>query len=322
MPRATAGSAPHPKIRSGRHDLADLADLNDPVIGTNRCANRFSVQHRLWPVAEKEVGMAARANWKGRIKLGEVGFGVALYTAAVTSDRIALHMINRATGNRLRAELVDAETGKPVDKEDEVMGYEVDTDDYLHLDPEEIAAAVPESDKALAIEAFLPCKDIDTLYFDRPYYLAPAEAASVDAFSLLRDGMERQKVAGLARTVLFRRLRTLMIRPHGQGFIANTLNFDYQVRSPEKAFTDIRDVKIDTEMMDLAKHIISTKLGEFDPSTFDDRYEAALADLVRAKLEGRPPPRRKAEPQAKVIDLMAALRDSVKATRAPRRKAG
>lgn len=273
--------------------------------------------------------MAPRANWKGRMRLGEVAFGVGLYTAAATSDRIALHMINRATGNRLRAELVDSGTGKPVAKEDEVMGYELDTDDYLLLDPEEIAAAVPDADKTLAIEAFLPCRDIDTLYFDRPYYLAPADAASVEAFAVLRDGMERQKVAALARTVLFRRLRSLMIRPHGQGFIANTLNFDYQVRSAEKAFADIREVKIEGEMLDLAEHIIATKLGDFDPSAFDDRYEAALADLVRAKLEGRPPPRRKAPAQANVVNLMAALRESAKAAqarpkpaKAPRRKAG
>lgn len=273
--------------------------------------------------------MAPRANWKGRIRLGEIAFGVALYTAATTSDRVSLHMINRATGNRLKNESVDAETGKPVDGEDEVMGYELDSGDYVLFTPDEIAAAVPQSDKTLPIEAFLPCRDIDTLYFDRPYYLAPSDAASVEAFALLRDGMEKQKVAALARTVLFRRLRTVMIRPHGPGFIANTLNFDYQVRSADRAFADIPEIRIEGEMLDLAEHIISTKLGEFDPSAFDDRYEAALADLVKAKLEGRPPPRRKEAPPGKVVDLMAALRESAKAakgsgkpSKAPRRKAG
>jgi DNA end-binding protein Ku len=273
--------------------------------------------------------MAPRANWKGRIRLGEIAVGVALYTAATTSDRVSLHMINRATGNRLKNEMVDSETGKPVDPEDETMGYELDSGEHVLFQPEEIAAAVPESDKTLPIEAFVPCRVIDTLYFDRPYYLAPADAASVEAFAVLRDGMEKQKVAAVARTVLFRRLRTVMIRPHGAGFIANTLNFDYQVRSPERAFADIPDIKIEGEMLDLAEHIIGTKLGEFDPSAFDDRYEAALADLVKAKLEGRPPPRRKEAPVGKVVDLMAALRESAKTakrvrvpTKAPRRKVG
>lgn len=276
--------------------------------------------------------MAPRANWKGRVRLGEITIGVALYTAATTSDRVALHMVNRRTGNRLKNEMIDSETGKPVEKEDEIMGYEVDSGDYVLLEQDEIASAVPASDKALPIEAFIPCKDIDTLYFDRPYYLGPSDAASVEAYTLLREGMEREGVAALARTVLFRRLRTVMIRPHGAGLIANTLNFDYEVRSAERAFSDIPDLTIEGEMLELAEHIIKTKLGDFDPQAFDDRYEAALADLVKAKLDGRPPPRRKEAPREKVVDLMAALRESAKAAKgrkapakdkekAPRRKA-
>jgi DNA end-binding protein Ku len=262
--------------------------------------------------------MAPRASWKGHVRLGEIVFGVALYSAATTSDRIALHMVNRATGNRLRNELVDAETGKPVDKDDEVMGYELDSGEHLLLERDEIASVTPDADKTLAIEAFIPCCEVDTLFLDRPYYLAPTDTASAEGFALVRDGMEREKVAALAQTVLFRRLRTVMIRPLHTGFIASTLNFDYQVRSAEDAFADIPDLKIKGEMLELAEHIIGTKLGDFDPSAFDDRYEAALADLVRAKLEGRPLPRRQDPPRDKVVDLMAALRESAKAAKAPR----
>jgi DNA end-binding protein Ku len=265
--------------------------------------------------------MALRANWKGRVRLGEIAFGVALYTAATTSDRIAFHMVNRATGNRLRQETVDSETGKPVEKDDEVMGYELESGDYVLLEPEDISAAVPDSDKTLTIEGFLACDDIDTLFLDRPYYLAPADAGSAEAYGLLRKGMERKKVAALASTVFFRRLRRLLIRPHGAGFIASTLNFDYQVRAAETAFSDIREIRIEGEMLELAKHIIATKQGEFDPSVFDDRYEAALADLVRAKVEGRPAPRRKPVRDEKVVDLMAALRESAKAAKATRKPA-
>lgn len=259
--------------------------------------------------------MAPRASWKGWLRLGEIAFAVKLFAAASSSDRVALHMVNRRTGNRLKTDMVDAETGKPVPDEDQVMGYEVEPGDYEPFEADEIASAVPESDKSLSIEQFLRCSDIDTLYFDRPYYLAPADRAAAEGFVLLRDGMERESVAALAQTVLFRRLRTVLIRPHGAGLIANTLNFDYEVRSAEKAFSDIPEIAIEGEMLDLAEHIIGTKMGSFDPSVFDDRYDAALAELVRAKLEGRPAPRRKEPPRDRVVDLMTALRQSAKAAR-------
>lgn len=265
--------------------------------------------------------MAPRANWKGTLQLGDVAVRVALYTAATTSERIAFHMVNRATGHRLRQESVDSETGQAVAKDDEAMGYELESGETLVLEPEDIAAAVPDSNKVLPIEAFLPCDEVDTLFLDRPYFLAPTDAASTEAFKVLQAGMAAQKVVAIARTVLFRRLRTLLIRPFGEGLIANTLNFDYQVQSAEKAFSDIRDIKIEGEMLDLAEHIIDTKRGDFDPTAFDDRYEAALADLVRAKMEGRPPPRRAPVREEKVVDLLAALRESAKAAKAPRRPA-
>src|SRR5690606_29939937 len=114
-----------------------------------------------------------------------------------------------------------------------------------------------------------------------------ADEGAQEAFAVMREGMRRQKVAALARAVLFRRVRTVMLRPRGCGFMANTLNFDYEVQPAGKAFADIPDMKIKREMLDLAKHIIATKAGEFDPAAFDDRYDAALAELVKAKIEGR-----------------------------------
>jgi DNA end-binding protein Ku len=131
-----------------------------------------------------------------------------------------------------------------------------------------------------------------------------------DAFRLLRDGMRQAKVAALARTVLFRRLRTVLIRPHGKGLIGTTLNFDYEVRSAKEAFDDIPAMKIKGEMLDLAKHIINTKKGSFDARSFDDRYDAAVAELVKAKIEGKPLPKKKAPPPSKPSDLLQALRQS------------
>ncbi|KQW67271.1 Ku protein [Ensifer sp. Root127] len=253
--------------------------------------------------------VAPRANWKGYIKFGEVTCPVALCTAASTSDRIAFNTLNRKTGNRVKREFVDGETGDTVERDDQVKGYEMENGQYVALEPEEMAEAVPDSDKTLKIEAFIPCSQIDTIYFDKPYYLAP-DKLGTDAFVLLRDGMKQEKVAAIARTVLFRRVRTVLIRVHGKGLIASTLNFDYEVRSADKAFEDLPDLKIEGEMLDLAEHIIETKKGSFDASSFDDRYEAAVAELVKAKIEGRSLPKRKAPTASKPGDLLQALRES------------
>lgn len=275
--------------------------------------------------------MAPRANWKGYLKLGELSCAVALYTAASTSERIAFHTVNRATGHRVRREFVDRETGKPVEREDQVKGYEVGDGDYIVLEPKEIAAVVPASDKTLSVDAFIACGEIDTVYLDRPYYLAPADKVAQEVFALIREGLSKNKVAMLARTLLFRRLRTLLIRPHEAGMIASTLNFDYEVRDAAEIFRSVPEVTIKGEMLELAEHIIATKKGKFDPRAFDDRYEAALAELVQAKVEGRPLPTQKTKKPAPVVDLLEALRQSAAAGKsrgqkpragAARRKAG
>ncbi|MGO7015715.1 non-homologous end joining protein Ku [Rhizobium leguminosarum] len=250
-----------------------------------------------------------RAQWKGFLKFGEVSCGVALYTAASTSERITFNTINKATGNRVNRIFVDSETEDSVPKEAQTKGFEIENGQYIIIDPEEVSAAIPESNKTLEIEAFIPCSDVDDVYFDKPYYLTPDKMGG-DAFAALRDAMKKSMVAAIARTVLFRRMRTVLIRPHGKGLIASTLNYDYEVRSSEKAFEEMPKLKIQGEMLDLAKHIISTKKGEFDPATFDDRYEAALADLVKAKLEGKSLPKPKKVQVSKPNDLLAALRES------------
>lgn len=254
--------------------------------------------------------MAPRAQWKGFLKFGEVVCPVALYTAASTSDRIAFHTVNRDTGNRVRREFVDSVTGEPVGRDDQVKGYEVGTDDYIVLEPEEVAAAIPESDKTLAVEAFVPLAEVDDLYFDKPYYLAPAERMADEAYALIRDALEKRQSAAIAQAVLFRRMRTVLIRPQGDGMIATTLNFDYEIRPAKDAFSDIAPLKIKGEMLDLAKHIIGTKKGTFDPTGFHDRYEEAVAELVKAKIEGRTIAPRKEPKREKVTDLMEALRQS------------
>ncbi|MDX0597134.1 Ku protein [Sinorhizobium medicae] len=262
------------------------------------------------------MAVAARALWKGYVRFGEVTAPVALYTATSTSERISFHTVNKETGNRVRREFVDSATGKPVEKEDQVKGYELDNDRYVVLDPEEVASAVPESDKTLRVQAFITCDDIEKVYFDKPYYLTP-DKMGTEAYALLRDGMQKKNVAAIAQTVLFRRMRTVLLRAHDKGLIATTLNFDYEVRSAKEAFKDIPDIKIEGEMLELAKHIIGTKKGTFSADEFDDRYEAALAELIKAKLEGKALPKRAAPKVSKANDLLEALRQSAGMKRPP-----
>ncbi|WP_425106358.1 Ku protein [Ancylobacter sp.] len=265
--------------------------------------------------------MAARATWKGYLRLGELVCGVGLYTAVSASDRVSLHMVNRKTGNRLSRRFVDADTGDVVERDEQVKGYEVDSGDFVVLEPDEIAEVTPKGNKALTIESFLPCHEVDDLYFDRPYYLRPVDDASEASFAVIREGLRKKKVAAVASAVLFRRPRSLLIRAYDEGIIATTLHYDYEVRAADEAFEDIAEIKMEPEMLDLARHIIETKSGRFQPETFDDRYDDALAELVKAKMEGRKiaPPKR---PAAKVVSLLDALRESagLSGDKAPGRK--
>lgn len=254
--------------------------------------------------------MAARAVWSGVIKIAELVCPVKMYTAATTSERISLNMVNRETGNRLKRLYVDEKSGKPVESDDQVKGYETGDGSYVILEPEEIASAIPDSDKSLEVEAFIACNRIEPTYFDKPYYLLPASDAAEESFVLVREAMRKQKVAAIAHAVLFRRMRPVLIRPHRKGLIATTLNFDYEVRSAGQAFKTIGQHKVEPEMLELAQHIIKTKSGTFEPAKFDDRYENALAEMVKAKIDGRKiVPLKRPEPTKK-NDLLEALRMS------------
>jgi DNA end-binding protein Ku len=264
--------------------------------------------------------LAPRASWKGFLKVAEVTCPVALYAAASTTERIALHTINRPTGNRIRRQFVDAETGRTVERDDQVKGYEIGKDEYVSVEPDEIAAIIPHGDKTLSVSAFVELAAVDDLYFDKPYYLAPADRSADEMFALVREGMRAAKAAAVAEAVLFRRARTLLIRPYDKGLAATTLNFDYEVRSAEQVFSAVPAKKITGEMLDLAIHIINTKQGAFDPRAFHDRYEGALAELVKLKLAGKPIPKRTAPPSEATVNLMQALRDSAGAGGRPSAK--
>ncbi len=254
--------------------------------------------------------MAPRANWKGHLQLAALSCPVALYTAVSTSERVVFNTINRDTGHRVRREFIDSGTAEAVAKEEQVKGYATAKDQYIILEADELASAAVKSDKILAVSAFIAIDDMDEAFYDKPYYLAPAEKPGEEIFALIREGLRRRKVVAIAHAVLFRRLRAVALRPQGEGLIATTLHFDYEVRPAREVFDGVEKIEVKGEMLDLAKHIINTKQGAFDPAQIQDRYEAAVAELVKAKIEGSTiSPPKQARPRGK-IDLMQALRES------------
>jgi DNA end-binding protein Ku len=260
--------------------------------------------------------MAPRANWKGYLKLSLVSCAVALYPASTGSTRIAFHTLNRETGHRLRRQMIDEVTGETVPADEQVRGYEVSKGDYVVVEDEEIDAVALESTHTIAIERFVDRTEIDTLYIDAPYYIAPDDRVAQEAFAVIREAMRSRNVVGLARVVMYRRERIVMLEPRGKGLFACLLRYPYEVRQDEPYFEEIPDVDLAPDMISLASHIIDTMQGHFEPASFEDRYEDAVAALVQAKQSGRALPQPAAPRQSgNVVSLMDALRRSIEAER-------
>lgn len=256
--------------------------------------------------------MAPRPNWKGYLKLSLVTCSVAMYTATSSSERIRFNLLNRQTGNRLKQQYIDSVTEEVVPSEDKVRGYAVQKNEYVIVEDEELEAVALESTHTINVDKFVERSEVDGLYLDNPYFLAPDDKVGAEAFAVIRDAMEESGKAGIARVVIANRERILLLEPRGKGILATSLRYPYEVRSEESAFTDIPDVDVDTETVRLAKHIIDTKSGEFDPSEFEDRYQEALVELLRAKGRGQPvKPAKGPERPSNVINLMDALRRSL-----------
>ena len=257
--------------------------------------------------------MAPRANWKGYLKLSLVSCAVALYPATSTSSRIRFNIINKQTGNRVRNLVVDSETGEPVEEEDRVKGYKVEGKQYVLLEDEELDRVALESTHTIDIESFVPLTEVDRIYLDESYYLVPEDKVAQEAFAVIREAMRAEGLVGLARVVLYRRERLLMLEPRGEGLVGTLLRYKNEVRDEDAYFDDIPDVKVPADMLSLAKHILGSKKAHFDPSKFEDRYEQALSDVIKAKRAGKAPREPAAPPPSNVVNLMDALRRSVQA---------
>jgi DNA end-binding protein Ku len=256
--------------------------------------------------------MAPRAPWKGYLKLSLVSCPIALFPASSSSERVSFNRINKKTGNKLKQQLVDPETGETVEKEDVGRGYEVGKGQYLEIEDEEIEKLRIESSHTLAIDAFVPRSEIDDRYIDSPYYIAPTDKVGQEAFAVIRDAIRENRMVALGRVVLARREHVMMLEAFDKGLLATTLRYPNEVRDQAAYFEDIADFKLPADMKELAAHIVDSKASHFDPSTFVDHYETALIEMLQAKQAGRVIEAPKQEPAPhRVINLMDALRASI-----------
>lgn len=273
--------------------------------------------------------MAARAYWQGQIRLALVSIPVELYSATSSTAQIAFHQIHEPSGKRIKYEKVVPGVG-PVDGEDIVKGYEVSKGNYVLLEQDEIDAVKLESKRTLELIQFVDSDEIDVLYFEKPYYVVPADELAEEAYIVLRDALKRSRKVGLGQLAMRGREYIVSLKPCGRGMVLETLRYADEVKKAQGYFRDIPDSKPDADLLDLAETLIDKKTAKFDPAEFHDRYVDALKSLIERKRkakggkkiledvdDGESPARK-----SNVIDLMAALKKSVDSggARAPAKK--
>ncbi len=260
----------------------------------------------------RSIVVAPRAYWKGYLKLSLVSCPIALFPATSEREKISFHQVNKETGHRIRYKKVDAETGDEVANADIVKGYEIAKGEYIEVEPDELEAVAIESKHVIDIDEFVPRKEIDELYMRDPYYIVPDGEVGQQAFAVIREAIRKEGMVALGKVVFTSREHIIALEARGKGMLGVTLRYPYEVRNEEEYFDTIEDEKIPKDMIDLAVHIVETKTGHFKPQHFKDQYEDALKDLLRRKQKGEKIERPKERAPSNVINLMDALRQSLK----------
>ena len=265
--------------------------------------------------------MAPQPGWKGFLKLSLVSCPVGLYPATTRANRVSFHNLDRETHNRVQMRPHDAETGAEVPRDQLVKGYEADDGRFVLVDPEELEALQVESSRTIELETFVDRAEIDPLYYDTPYLLAPDGPVADETFRVIHAAMKHEDTAGMGHVVVASRERRVAVEVNGRGLLLTTLRTADEVRDAAPYFAEIGDGKLDEEMVELATRIVARKSTRFDPTGFDDRYQTALAKLVEQKLKGEAPViSGTAEEPGPVVDLMAALKRSLQSDGAVDRK--
>jgi len=261
--------------------------------------------------------MAARPIWRGQIRLALVSIPIELYSATKSGAQIAFHQVHEPTGKRIKYEKVVPGVG-PVDRDEIVKGYEVSKGHYVLLDPEEIESVKLESRKTLDLVQFVDDDGIDPMYFEKPYYVVPADDLAEEAYVVLRDALKAAKKIGIGQLAMRGQEYVVALKPLDRGLVLETLRYADEVNKSSGFFRDIGDHKPDPDLLDMASMLIERKAGEFDPKDFHNRYVDALHALIEKKQKAKgqriiedpdadsPPPK-----GSNVIDLMAALKKSL-----------
>ena len=260
-----------------------------------------------------ECLLAPRAYWKGYLKLSLVSCPIALFPASSEREKISFHQLNKNTGHRIKYRKVDADSGEEVESGDIIKGYEVSKGEYIELEPEELEAVAIESKRIIDIDEFVPKDEIDELYLNNPYYIVPDGEVGQQAFAVIREAIRKEGMVAIAKVVFTSREHIIALEARGKGLLGVTLRYPYEVRKEDEYFDDIPDEKIPKDMLELASHIVETKTGRFDPKKFEDRYEDALKDLLKKKQKGEKIEKPKERAPSNVVNLMDALRQSVRA---------
>ena len=258
--------------------------------------------------------MAVRPSWEGHLRLSLVTCPVALYPATSEAETVRFNLINPATNNRIKMKTVDAGTGEEVSRGDLVKGFAVAKNEYVLLDKEDFERVKLESTRIIDIEKFVPRESIDRLYWDTPYHLVPSGKTGIEAFAVIREAMKKKGMVAIGRLVMSTRERICAIEIEEGGLLMTTLRTAEEVRDVAQ-MPDVPLPKPDPQMLAIAEKIVEQQSGDFDPAEFVDRYEDALRELIEEKKKGHVPRARPAaNDDTKVIDLMAALRNSLKAS--------
>lgn len=272
--------------------------------------------------------MAARAYWQGQIRLALVSIPVEIYTATKSGAKIRFNQIHEPSGKRISYEKVVPGIG-PVDRDEIIKGYEISRGEYVLLEEEEIEAVKIESKRTLELVQFVDACEIDPLYFDKPYYVAPQDELAEEAFIVLREALRKAKKVALGQLSVRGSEKLVAIKPCGKGLLLETLRYGDEVRKGQSFFTEIDDAKPKKELLDLATALIDQKSAPFDASEFEDRYVEALRKLIDKKARSKSNKaiiedsgESEGASGSNVIDLMAALKKSVDGDKkAPAKKA-
>lgn len=273
------------------------------------------------PRAFQMPGLSSRPAWQGHLRLSLVSCAVGLYTATTKSNDISFNLINPATGNRIKMITTDPDTG-PVERSSLVKGYAVEKNNYVLFSEEDFQSVKLDTTKTLEIERFVDAGSIDRLYWDTPYVIGPQDDASAEAYGVIQQAMKQANRIALGRVVMHTRERLVAIEPRDSGLIATTLRNRDEVVNVGEALGAVPHGKPDKQMIDIARKIIEQKEGDFDPEEFNDRYEDALRALIEEKKRGHKITRvEEPDDQTNVVDLMAALRESLKGGSSKAKKA-